>query len=363
MNSFFKDNYHWIVLAAALGCAIISILELISDHRELSETIHCPQVQSPLPAPSTGSASNLKEVEERITHPPLWNLRKDGSSPMVSRLYLLRQGALIDPVEESQPLYPPVPNKWLFDHNLDYTDINILERDPKHKGFTILEEFLAGTDPNNRASLPPLHSKLRYSESDVRKSNYILEFMGEEEVDGRKEFQLRPSEPLPNPANRDSKGNIKADRNTRSVPLGAAIPGIEFLKVAGFTPKKQTINETEYDLSELVLENTLTGDRHTITKKNLSREYHRTPIEVVDGVQLHYHLTGAPEEIIPVNRGMEFTLTSLDKAHHETYKFHRLSKEGIILEKDGVSHTIKPVPPDRLPDEEKRSPITSPNAP
>ncbi len=333
-------------MALAAIAVVLSSMEFISDHRALSERIHPPNALPLLPAMGSGITSALKETEERIAHPPLWNLRKDGASPLVSRIYLLKEGTLLDPVEESQPLYPPVPNKWLFDHGLDYTDVKILERDPKHKGFTVLEEFLAGTDPNNSSSLPPLHKKLSYSESDVLKSNYILEFVGEEEIEGRKEFQIRPQEPLPNPANRDSKGNIKADRNTRSVTLGSTIPGADFLKVAQYLgPKNKTINDTEYDVSELVLENTITGDRHTIVKKNTSREYQRKPIEVIESVQLHYQLAGAPEEIIPVKRGSTFTLTSLDKAHRQTYKFERLSKEGILLEKDGVIHTIQPTAP------------------
>jgi hypothetical protein len=364
MKLWIKSNYHLVVLAVSLVLAIVSAIALISEHGSFLDKLHTrADINRPAVPNRNIVGSNIKQMMDRVDHPVAWNVRRDGASPLVSRLYLLKKGILVDPLEQSEPLYPPVPNKWLFDHGLDYTDVKILERDPKHKGFTVLEEFLAGTDPNNPASMPPLHTKLSYSEPDVRKSNYVLEFVGEEEIEGRKEFQLRPSEPLPNPANRDSKGNIKSDRNTRYVPLGANIPGIDFLKVASFTPKKQTINDTEYDVSELVLENSVTGTRHTIVKKNPSREYHRTPIEVIESVQLHYRLTGAPEEIISVNRGNGFTLTSLDKAHRETYKFQRISNEGILLEKNGVSHTIKPSQPVPSPEGGKPSADTPPNAP
>ena len=363
MKHWIRANYHLVILLVSVIVLVLSSAALISDHGSFLEKFRT--AGETIPAASLSKeheSTSISEALEKLDHPVMWNSRRDGASPFVSRLYLLKNGILLDPLEQSQPLYPPVPNKWLFDHGLDYTDVRILERDPKHKGFTVLEEFLAGTDPNDMTKLPPLRTKLGYSETDIHKNSYVFEFVGIEEIDGRKEFQLRPLESLPNPSNKDSKGNIRSDRNTRSAGLGASIPGAEFLKVVEFKEKKKIINDTEYDVSELVLENSASGSRHTIIKKNPSREYQRTPIEIMESVQLHYQLTGATEEIIPLKMGQEFNLTSLDKKYHETYKFHRLSKEGIVLEKDGVSHTIKPVLPVKPSEPGGTSPTVTPNA-
>jgi len=63
-----------------------------------------------------------------------WKPRDYGASPDVSRPYLLKDAKLIDPMTGSEPLYPPVPNQWLIDHHLDYTDMNILDRRSASEG-------------------------------------------------------------------------------------------------------------------------------------------------------------------------------------------------------------------------------------
>jgi hypothetical protein len=274
-----------------------------------------------------------------LSKPSDWKQRQDGASPYVSRPYLLKDGALLDPLVGDTPLYPPVPNKWLADHSLDFSDVNILERDPKHKGFTVLDEYLAGTDPNNPSQLPPLCMRLFYQESDLRKTQYDLEFLGEEETEGTKMLQIKPSSPIPNPAK-----NNKPDTSVRLLLVGDTVPGAPLLKVVDLNPKKTTINDTEYDVSELVLQNTLTGDRHVLVMKNASKEYRlgRTPIQVIEGVRLTYQPAGSSPRDASVDLGKTLSLSSLDNAKTETYRFTGISKEGLTLEKDGKTFTVKP---------------------
>lgn len=341
MNSFLTRYYHWIILGVATLAALVTVGLLAPQYLGLQDSLTALSVatkatKAPAPQPSTSATDALNQLKR----PLLWNPRDDGASALVSRPYLLKNGVLLDPMEGKEPLYPPVPNNWLIDHQLDYTDVNILDRDPKHKGFTVKEEFLAGTDPNNPNQFPPLTTKLSYTEGDIRKNTYTLDFVDTEDVDGHTEFELRPLQPLPNPV----KGN-RPDTAPRSVVIGDTIPGAPFLKVVEYQPKKKTINETEFDVSELVLENTLTGDRHTLIKKFGSREYKAHPIEMIESVTFHYQLTGAPEETITVQRGKEFTLGSLDKKFTETYKLNDFSNDGILLGKDGKTFKIKPTMP------------------
>ena len=337
MKSFLTGRYHLILLGIAVLIAMGSAVALFLLSLDFEDSFK----QSPLagkggaytPSASTDAISSLEHLKKGTR----WEVRADGASPFVSRPYLLKEGRLIDPMEGNEPLYPPVPNQWLIDHKLVYTDTKILERDPRRKGFTVLEEFEAGTDPNDPKQFPLLCSKLGFFGNDISKSTYVLEFLGEEENNGTKELQIRPLQPLPNPA----KGN-RPDTSIRTIVKGDTIPGAPFLKVVDFQEKKKTINDTEYDVSELILQNTLTGERHSLTKKNSSREYKRTPIELVESVTFSYHLAGAPPEKITVERGKEFILSSLDKGYTETYKLKDISNEGVLLDRGGKSFTVKP---------------------
>jgi len=60
------------------------------------------------------------------------------------------------------PVHPPIPNRWWLENRIDPGFEDSPERDPDGDGFTNLEEFLAGTDPNDPKSHPPLIAKLKY---------------------------------------------------------------------------------------------------------------------------------------------------------------------------------------------------------
>jgi hypothetical protein len=340
MNSFLSRRYHLVLLGAAILAAIATAIFLSMQSSQLVSLL---KPQASLSGTARYSPDQFSDATAALAHlkkPVEWKTREDGASPYISRPYLLKDAKLIDPMTGSEPLYPPVPNQWLIDHHLDYTDMNILDRDPLRKGFTVREEFEAGTDPNNPGQFPPLCGKLSYQDSGIRKSTYILEFLGEEENEGRKEILIKPSIPLPNP----TKGN-RPDNSTRGVLRGETIPGAPFLKVVDIAEKKKIFNDTEYDVSELTLQNTLTGERVMLVKKNTSRDYKKTSIELIESIQFNYQLSGASPETFTVERGKDFQLGSLDKTHMETYKLIDVSKDGVVLEKDGKNFTIKPASP------------------
>jgi hypothetical protein len=342
MKTFLPRYYHFAVLGVAVLIAAASTVFLF---------IHFSQVENSLKGAVGNAASgpytpdNWQDSTSALSHlknAPAWTPREDGASPYVSRPYLLKDAKLIDPMTGSEPLYPPVPNQWLIDHHLDYTDMNILDRDPLRKGFTVREEFEAGTDPKNPNQFPSLCSKLSYQDAGIRKTTYLLEFLGEEEVTddtgkSAKMIEIKPAQPLPNPA----KGN-RPDTSTRHVLRGNTIPGAPFLKVIDIAAKTKILNDTEYDVSELSLQNTLTGERITLVKKNPSREYKKPSIELIESIQFDYQLSGGTPESFNVERGKEFQLASLDKNYTETYKLVDISKDGVVLQKDGKSFTVKP---------------------
>jgi hypothetical protein len=344
MKPFFSRHYHLVLLGAAVLISLGCVIFLIIDSPRLESLLKNHPGDKSTGRFSAEANGDSTKALARLKNPPSWIARQDGASPFVSRPYLLKEDKLVDPMEGNQPLYPPVPNQWLIDHHLDFTDRNILDRDPLHKGFTVREEFEAGTDPNNPTQFPPLYAKLSYQESGVNKSSYILEFLGEENVlddNGvmARKIQIKPFQPMPNPA----KGN-RPDTSVRSMSRGETVPGAPFLKVVDIVDRKQSINDTEYDVSELKLLNTLTGERIVLVKKNSSKEYRKTPVELIESIQFLYQLSGGSPEAVTVQRGKEFTLTSLDKTHSETYKLVDVSKDGAVLEKDGKSCILKPGP-------------------
>jgi hypothetical protein len=337
MKSFLVNRYHLVILGFAALVALVSAGYLTKHSRDFEDSFKNSPLNakpSPYSASSTTSSSTALELLKKSLD---WKAREDGASPYISRPYLLKDGKLVDPMEGKEPLHPPVPNEWLISHHIDYTDMKILDRDPKHKGFTVREEYEAGTDPNNPTQFPPLCSKLSFDESGIQKTTYILEFLGlEENESGKKELRIRPSTPLPNP----EKGG-RLDTSSRVVAVGNPVPGAPFLTVKDFQERKKTIKETEYDVSELTLLNTLTNETYVLVKKNVSPEYKKSPIEVIDSITFTYQLTGAPAVSMVVERSKEFTLASLDKSYSETYKLKDLSKDGVLLEKDGKIFPIK----------------------
>jgi hypothetical protein len=60
------------------------------------------------------------------------------------------------------PVHQPIPNTWWLEHRIDPGFADSPQRDPDGDGFSNLEEFQAGTDPNSMKSHPPLIAKLMY---------------------------------------------------------------------------------------------------------------------------------------------------------------------------------------------------------
>ena len=360
MKSFLLARYHLILLGAAVIAALASAAYLMLQSRDFEDSFK----NSPLTAkpasytpPSTTTSATASEYLKKSLN---WKERKDGASPYISRQYLLKDGKLVDVDEENEPpLHPPVPNKWITKNlgTLALADINILERDPKHKGFTVKEEFEAGTDPNDSKQIPPLALKLSIDENSIEKTTYSFEFLGLKENDaGVKELQLRLLTPLPNP----EKGG-KLDTSTRGLVKGKSIPGEPSFLVEDFQEKKKFIDETEYDVSELTLLNALSGERYILTQKNESKEYKKkqTPIEIVKKVTFAYQLTGGTPQSIVAELGKKFQVSYTNSIgndgnpYSETYEIKNLSKDGVLLKRDdGKIFPIKPnsqVVPSSLP--------------
>jgi hypothetical protein len=200
----------------------------------------------------------IRKAEDLAKTPAKWKSPADlpeGSpergSLLVSRRYLLKDGKLIDPLAEgSEQLHPPITNEWLLAYGLDYTDMTIKAKDSDGDGFSNLEEFNAKpqTNPNDPKDAPASFNKLKLV--NFKPVPFRLEFKGDPSGDG-KEFQINF---------KDLKGTAR----TQYRKLGEQIEGAPYKILKYETkPGPNGVNASG-DLSELIVQNTETGDSLTL---------------------------------------------------------------------------------------------------
>ena len=114
--------------------------------------------QKPDNTVNPADSKSIDAASALASNPRSW-ISHEGSL-FVSRSYVIRDGQLFDPLEGDVPLHPPITNAWLVKYNLDYGNPNIKNEDPDEDRFTNLEEFRAGTDPRDPASVPAYTTKL-----------------------------------------------------------------------------------------------------------------------------------------------------------------------------------------------------------
>lgn len=220
-----------LILLAAAGWVIwqsMAFPEMFADRNSTKPADN--KVVQPDVAPIDGAATVVAE-------PRPWSPR-DGSL-LVSRPYVVKDGALFDPLEGGEDLHPPIKNAWLIRYNLDYADAGVKDQDPDQDRFTNLEEFLAGTDPTDPKSTPPFYTKLRLVKFDPKP--FRLKFGGT--PDDGQTFTINT---------RDLGGR------TQFLKIGDTIKGAPY-KILRYTPKTTTRNDLEVNISELEIQNTETG--------------------------------------------------------------------------------------------------------
>jgi hypothetical protein len=88
---------------------------------------------------------------------------------------IMQGGKLFDLFADEPQLRPPMTNKFLRDHQLEYLSPNVGDLDPDEDGFSNLEEFNGQTNPRDRNSKPPLETKV-YFVNRVQ-DDYILKLL------------------------------------------------------------------------------------------------------------------------------------------------------------------------------------------
>lgn len=312
--NFLKTHYDGVILLASALAAIgifafigLSSLEFSAEFQERNSS-----------APRKNEVRDaehqvLVDATERLSKPSAWGSHE--GSLMVSRIYVLTNQGLIDPIEGDTPLHPPVPNEWLLNFDLDYSQRDVLETDPDGDGFSVLEEWRAGTDPTDVDSVPPYWTKLRLE--DFERIPFKVKFSGS--PDGGKTFTI----------------NFVDDRRmpTQFVELGqtVVIAGVPY-KVAKFQEKQKGEEELFRDVSELTLESVPDGEQIILINDQImdSPTMFGVFVNALDGERIRvkrgeaFQMQQAPDISFVLKEVSDSQASILDKT---TGKIHVVPKE------------------------------------
>ena len=187
-----KKNYDSLILAACTALLAFTAAHFYFQSEGFLSSIPTATVVKPSESKVTAEKTeSLARARSMIEKPVSWNEKsllnndqKDRGNLFVSRLYILKDGNLIDPIEGEQQLHPPITNAWLIKFGLNFADATIKDQDPDQDGFTNLEEFNAKpeTDPKDKASHPPKTNKLRFVK--FEQIDFPVIFKGDAGIDG-----------------------------------------------------------------------------------------------------------------------------------------------------------------------------------
>jgi hypothetical protein len=324
--TWIKENYdRFIVLvfaAALLICATMLLLDARSFN-SVFDSLHQPFTRQ-TKIPEVAQDAVVAE-EGKLAKPEQWIPRSIGnrrlplfvSVPYISKLNPdapnpRDREVLIDPIQDTQMLHPPIPNTWLLENKQDLLSPDVLSQDTDGDGFSTLDEWEWKTDPNNKDSHPPYWSKL-----------FLQSF---KRIAFRLRFDARNGDIL-------QINTLDLDAPTQFLKVGDKVKGTIF-KIVKFVPKSKMIDGINKDVSEVTLVNTETNEQIVLPKQ-----------EEVDSpttyAVLFYQWSG---ERFAVKRNQEFTLKPDTTVK---YKVTDLSDTDVTVIKEDENKVlhIKMMPP------------------
>jgi hypothetical protein len=167
---YLKANYDRILLVlAALALVLAASHALLGLGHIREEYVISPAPASGAVFEPNETLSRIRREVDQLNDPAKFAWREAPTSLFVSRVYLLRDNQLVDIFESDLELFPGIPNKWILENKLDYTDTGLPTRDADGDGFTNLEEYAEKTSPRDPESKPGSWKKLRVVSSKIDK--------------------------------------------------------------------------------------------------------------------------------------------------------------------------------------------------
>ena len=318
---FLQSSYDRVLLVLAgvmmLGAALYAVFGFNS----------LPSYYPPPATVATGAAreeSNkvlqLRAEADKLSSPSSATWGADERSLFVSRIYLLGEDKLIDILDSDVELSEGIPNAWIIQHDLDYTDPRLAEQDADADGFSNLEEYKAGTNPRDAASMPELWTALRVKS--FEKIPFRIKFMGAP--------SHRRGEPF-DPETEFSINTLDYSSPTQFLRLDGKIAGTELQIVKAESKTATNAVGTVVDVSELTVKDMSTGDEIVlITDKEVDSPY--------SYALLANTITG---EEIRVEKGKTFALGT----EGGSYKLIDVTEQGALIspsDSDGERLTVPP---------------------
>lgn len=306
-----KNNYERAILIAA------ALILLACSGLVVSKVMSFPEVftgrNSPKPADNTIKPYPVEQITAStaiVTAPATW--KNHNGSLFVSRPYVLSGTTLIDPLEGNIDLHPPIKNSWLIKYDLPYWEGDIKDQDQDGDRFSNLEEYVAGTDPLDKNSIPPYYTKLRLQK--FISQPFRLIFTGS--PDDGQTFTINTKD-------------LKA--RTQFLEMGQDIKGAPY-KLLSYEKKMVTENEIEKDVSELTIQNTETGQKMVLVANK----------EANDPTSFGEFLNLYDNSSLKVKKDDEFTFNP--ETDHK-YKLIDITEREAVIEdlKTKEKHNILPV--------------------
>ncbi len=322
--SWVKENYGKTILLAVSLMLIASSVLLILRSAAFQEIF--AQVEN-----TTAQGNRMPDLPleparasiQALEKPAQWT--KGVGSLFVSRPYVEDNGRLIDPTDpDSEPLYPPVPNQWIVDNNLDFQDANVLAGDPDEDKFTNLQEWEHKTNPNSAESTPPRYLLLRLKEAKQVPNRIVFTSYTDQVVTINTLDIKQPSQFLEvGEVVRGTKFKVvKLDPKTKQIPIGESV--------------------LEKDVSEVTLQNVDTGETFILVKESIA--------DLGEGFVLLKYLLDDSE--IRLKRNEEFALKP-DK--EKKYRYTQMRDGKAVIVEIETNREILVSPPEKLANETGRS--------
>ncbi len=319
--TWIKQNYDRFLVALFSALLLACAAALLFNARNFNSVF--ASLKDQVPQKNTIPQVDQERVvaeEGKLSKPDQWEGRNVNgrrlplfvSVPYISKTDLDGKEQLIDPIQDTLMLHPPVPNTWLLANNQDLLSPDVLTQDTDGDGFSTLDEWEWKTDPNNKDSHPPYWSKL-----------FLKRFV---RIPFRLRFDARNGDVL-------QINTLDLDAPTQFIKVGDQVKGTKF-KVTKFEQKFASRDGINKDVSEVTLVNTDTGEPIVLPKQ-----------EEVDSpttyAVLTYLWTGKD---FAVKKNQEFTLKPEDNVK---YKCVNLSDTDVtVLKEDEKKELhIKMLPP------------------
>jgi hypothetical protein len=322
-----KKRYDQFILALAaaalLACGIMIVLKTGSFAEKFTEALTTVSPSRKIPPLVLDRVDEAKAALEK---PPTWVIEnkepRSRGSLFVSELYIVGpEGIPLKPnignLRSDSLTGKAIPNSWFIDNNLPLREASVALQDPDKDGFLNEDEWRENTDPNNKDSHPPYHTKLFLKQLIQIRFRLIFNAVnGDIKKPETLEFQIN---------------TVDLRQPSEFLKIGDMVPNTKF-KIDKFEFKEELNKNTgeKTDVSELTLINTETNDKVVLVLTKVTNS--------PDSFGLFDYQWPQPPQDIRVKKLQEFVLKP------ETDKRYKLvditETEAVIQLPNGEKYTV-----------------------